>query len=581
MTTLTEVDCLLCSSSIKVRSGERGSFEVHMSKNHLAVRNIDFLLIVSLLDEDERAAITQVISDKYLLSGSDLDRDDLRENFVDIKRLEDTQTSFELKTERDVENSLQAEERDLWERKICENELTPNIRQGPLSPLIRTDVEERSQNVPLIKELVSEEQMKINDKQDGQSKRIKIIDDDDNFVGLVSPAKKEIAGVTDKIMKQEDTKTFKVEKGFEKSFAEDLQRWRKFVDEIEKGPRAKLEPEPIQHLVADEILKQERFKCDICHIEYKLRADLTNHKMKNHMNDHLDPPKALAHDLDDSKKPSSDLKDDCETEISCKRCSYKCKNAESLQIHIKDVHESRGLKFGNGEKYSSKLWEKEVNEELKKYGKLSCKICNYVTKFRQNFSNHMRSAHGIRQRARRRDAWRPESKPTFKGKPILREGPESVNNQEMEMEPKKSKALDPDIAAPRETTPPKLDKTVSLRKSLEAVPINKSWSSFLLDSISSDKTKSVGESLKNRTPLKANHLVKDNNKSSPESDPNLLTLKGERGVCPKCFEVKANLRGHYLSVHIQGSFPCPECDKVLTSSHKRSDHRFKKHPKKK
>ena len=46
-----------------------------MSKNHLAVRNIDFLLIVSLLDEDERAAITQVISDKYLLSGSDLDRD--------------------------------------------------------------------------------------------------------------------------------------------------------------------------------------------------------------------------------------------------------------------------------------------------------------------------------------------------------------------------------------------------------------------------------------------------------------------------------------------------------------------------
>ena len=149
-----------------------------MSKNHLAVRNIDFLLIVSLLDEDERAAITQVISDKYLLSGSNLDRDDLRENFVDIKRLEDTQTSFELKTERDVENSLQAEERNLWERKISENELTPNIRQGPLSPLIRTDVEERSQNVPLIKELVSEEQMKINDKQDGQSKRIKIIDDD-------------------------------------------------------------------------------------------------------------------------------------------------------------------------------------------------------------------------------------------------------------------------------------------------------------------------------------------------------------------------------------------------------------------
>ena len=163
----------------------------------------------------------------------------------------------------------------------------------------------------------------------------------------------------------------------------------------------------------------------------------------------------------------------------------------------------------------------------------------------------------------------------------MREGSGSVNNLEMEMEPKKSKALDPDIAAPRETTPRKLDKTVSLRKSLEAVPINKSWSSFLLDSISSDKTKSLDESLKNRTPLKANHLVKDNNKSSPESDPNLLTLKGERGVCPKCFEVKANLRGHYLSVHIQGSFPCPECDKVLTSSHKRSDHRFKKHPKKK
>ena len=80
-----------------------------MSKNHLAVRNIDFLLIVSLLDEDERAAITQVISDKYLLSGSDLDREDLRENFVDIERLEDTQTSVELKTERDIENGLQAD----------------------------------------------------------------------------------------------------------------------------------------------------------------------------------------------------------------------------------------------------------------------------------------------------------------------------------------------------------------------------------------------------------------------------------------------------------------------------------------
>ena len=53
-----------------MRPEERELFDLHMSKEHLAERNLNFLLVVCLLDEEERGAISQVISDRCLLEES-------------------------------------------------------------------------------------------------------------------------------------------------------------------------------------------------------------------------------------------------------------------------------------------------------------------------------------------------------------------------------------------------------------------------------------------------------------------------------------------------------------------------------
>jgi len=71
---------------------------------------------------------------------------------------------------------------------------------------------------------------------------------------------------------------------------------------------------------------------------------------------------------------------------------------------------------------------------------------------------------------------------------------------------------------------------------------------------------------------------KDEQKKSIGEDTTHLSLVSGKGVCPTCGVSKANVRAHYMSVHIKGEFPCLMCDHVSTSSMKLSDHKYRKHP---
>ena len=596
MAILAEVDCILCQSRIPVRPGERGSFEVHLRGEHLAEKNLNFLLVVSLLDEEERGAISQVVGGRYLLAGSNFEGESEEgiEGNVFEERLEGhTTPHVKLEHDDEAESSLKKHKSDFKETKLPVEEVNET---ETLSLVLENYFNEEPSSLRAQPVEVDAEQMKVIEEEDGEDAEVDNIENDQAFAEHYSPSKKD---ETNEIMIQDENKTSAREQVTENSFAEDLERWRKFVSKLETGSKTTVrspESKSKAKLDFDEILKPQRFECDLCSVVCSFRASLNKHKMKNHI---YDSRNGLTDPLSESDESSSDVARNSENSNSeseeatnsCLQCSHKSKTADSLKKHIKDTHErdmDKQRKMQIEEEAQEeiqkkgKLYEQEVREELERNGKLTCKICHFESRMRHNFNNHMRHTHGIRQRARRKDAWK-ELKPSFRRNFKLKEEPRpmkkaSTNLKQCEATAEKT---EDEIGLPPQQQQQE-DKTISLRKGLESVPINKSWSSFLLGSIYSDRPKADTVSHKTpevQKPVKRNpFIVKDNNKSFIDEDPNLLSLKVERGRCPKCDEVKANVRAHYLSVHTQGSFPCKDCDKILTSSHKLSDHRHKKHP---
>ena len=590
---------------------ERELFNLHMNKEHLAERNLNFLLVVCLLDEEERGAISQVISDRCLIAESawsNLDgeyEDGVEENVFEV-RLEGHPTPhIKLEPDDEFENTLQRHKSYFKETTLSVEEPRNSFEIETPPLVLKNHSNEETLSLRAQSTELDAEQMKVIDKEgDGKATEVENIDNNQVFVECHSPSKKDIGDKTNEFMIQDEKETSAGEQVAENnSFAEDLERWRKFVSELETGSKALDESESKAKLDLEEILKPQRFKCDRCPVVCKLRVSLNKHIMKNHINDIHDSlsPNELTHPISESDESTvvARINDTSnsgseDSTSSCKQCSHKSKNADSLKKHIKDMHErdmGEGIDGQNKmqiekearEKIQKKgkLYEREVRDELEKNGKLTCKICQFESKLRHNFNNHMRSTHGIRQRARRKDAWKEEVRPSFRRKFKLKE--ESTLMKKVELETN----LEHCEATAQKTEDQiallKQDKTVSLRKGLESVPINKSWSSFLLGSIHSDlpKTDAVSHrTFEGQKPwIKRNpFLVKDNNKSLLDEDLNLLSLKPEKGRCPKCDELKMNVRAHYLSVHTQGSFPCNNCDKILTSAHKLSDHRHKKHP---
>ena len=616
MAILTEVECVLCESKIPVRPEERELFDLHMSKEHLAERNLNFLLVVCLLDEEERGAISQVISDRCLLEESawsnlDGEHGDGAEENVFEESFEGHPTPHvKLEHDDEAENTLRRNKSFFRETKLEELKPQRNSEIETLPLFIENHSNEETLSLRAQSMELDAEQMKVIDKEeDGKAREVENIENNQAFIELcaLSPSKKHMADKTNEIMIQDEKESSTGEQVTGNSFAEDLERWRKFVSELETGSKA-LEASPESKSKAkldlEEILKPQRFKCDRCPVVCKFRISLNKHKMKNHINDIHDihGPNELTHPFSESDESTdvARINDNTNSESqdltnSCMQCSHKSKNAGSLKKHIKDIHERDMVEEGIDEQKEmqiekeerekiqkkGKLYEREVRDELEKNGKLICKICHFESKLQHSFNTHMRLTHRIRQRARRKDAWKEELRPSFRRKFKLKE--ESMLMKKIELE---TNLEDSEATAQKtedEIALPKQDKTVSLRKGLESVPINKSWSSFLLGSIHSDipkpdtvshRTFEVQKPWIKRNPF----LVKDNNKSLLDEDLILLSLKAEKGRCPKCDELKVNVRAHYLSVHTQGSFPCKDCDKTLTSAHKLSDHRHKKHP---
>ena len=554
------MDCIFCKSNIKVSPEERDSFEVHMVGEHLAKKNLTFLLVVCLLDEEERGAITEVISNKYQLDGLAAvglsDSYGGPEDVVQGDALEDLQ---HIKVERkdETESPLQEHKINLKETKVPPEELQRNHKtESAPSFMLGNEIGESLSDVP--------HYMELDEKQVLGVKSNEVVE---AFIGGQSPSREDItAEESYKIVNNVENETSR-EQLSENSFAEDLERWRKLVSEIEKGPRLVVnssESEP--RLDLDELLNNQRFKCDVCPVVCKFRASLRKHKKKNHMN-------TVDNELRD---PSYELSVECDEDQSNSEPQDTVSSSTPQKEEIEKEAQEKILQKG-------KLYELEIREELEKNGKLTCNICDFVSRRRHNFSMHMRRIHGIRQRARRKDAWKPEFKPSLITKEVLKKNTRPMNKVALEtnLRQREMKVVNLEESA-ENTKDLKQDKTLSLRKGLESVTINKSWSNFLLGSIHSEKPKNdtLKTSQGERQVKRSNpYLIKDHNKSSAAEDPNLPSLKTDKGRCPKCGEVKVNLRGHYLSVHIEGSFPCKDCDKICTSSHKLSDHRHKKHPK--
>ena len=604
MAILADVECILCKSRIPARTEETKSFYLHMSKEHLAEKNFNFLLVVSLLDEEERGAITQVISNRYLLLAGpstfdgECENGALQGNLFEEKLGGQPTPCVKLERNDETGNTLQEHKINFRETKLPVEEVKPesDFETETLSFVLENYLNEETLRPQSME--VDTEQMKIINKEDGEPTEVENIENSPAFVERYSPSKKYSADKTKEIMIEYENETSPREQPTENSFAEDLERWREFVGQLGTTSKATVrspESESKAKLDFDEILKPQRFKCDRCPVVCKFRASLNKHKMKNHINDNhnelIDPIHIKDKSTDVDRYNDISNSESQYATNSCMQCFHKSKDADSLKKHIKDVHE-RDMERGiDGQKKKEiekeareeiqtkgKLYEQEVREELEKTGKLTCKICNFVSKLRHNFNKHMRHTHGIRQRARRKDAWKEELRPSFRRKFKLKE--ESRPMKKAETNLKQYEAAGQKMKD--EIVLPKQDKTISLRKGLESVPINKSWSSFLLGSINSDRPKADTVSPRAsqvQRPVKRNpFIVKDNNKSFIDEDPNLLILKVEKGRCPKCNEMKVNVRAHYLSVHTQGNFPCKDCAKILTSAHKLSDHRHKKHP---